>query len=126
MRTRYFIPVLLLATSALAKTIPDFSGVFLRISKKDNVLNFIDKDPLVLEVKQSPERVEMTITENGESSSTTYAINDAGATTKFRGVSAVSKAKLRDQGLFLESVINEASALGVGKALKITEKLKLS
>jgi hypothetical protein len=108
---RIFICGLLFSSLALAQDVPDFSGTFLRSSVDSQApAGYAVADPILLEVKQSAESLELTATQNGATANIDYRLDGAAAGNKnLWGVPSSSQARLKGQSLEIESSMEQGT-----------------
>ena len=120
---RLAIAAVLLATSSLAQTKPDFSGIFLQTETRIGKEQTKPSTPRVLDIKQTSDEVVVTATQNGETAAAHY---------RFDQKSEAVQVRLRGDNLVLRGTLRQqwpGLVLGLGlplTELAIEEKWELS
>jgi len=100
------LPYILLLCSvlALAQTVPDFSGVFLRNPIERNVRSPLAEDPLILTIKQAVDTLQITEMQNGTQATNVYNLNrKASVNVSPDGVQSKDRIKSKGGKLLIKS-----------------------
>jgi hypothetical protein len=113
---RVFICGLLFSSLALAQGVENFSGTFLRNSANNAVDNQTSSwaavaDPILLEVDQSPDSLQLSATQHGATATIHYRLDGVESTnTNLWGMPSTDRVKFKDHDLLIESSIQPAGS----------------